>query len=54
MCKVEDLRKDGIPTVVILYTRSGVVLYRSQFKRCNFRNGPGGGVGQGNGGQLHV
>ena len=49
MCKVGDLRKEGNPTVVILYTRSGVVLSRSQFKRCNFRNGPGAGCRAGHG-----
>ena len=49
MCKVGDLRTEGSPTVVILYTRNGVTLSRSQYKRCNFRNGPGGGCRAGHG-----
>ena len=41
ICNFGDLRADGKPTPMILYTREGVKIIQHQYMRCNFRAGTG-------------
>ena len=41
VCNSGDVRAEGKPTPMILYTREGVKIIKHQYMRCNFRAGTG-------------